>query len=78
MGTVIINVPQDINEKYDIKSIEASIELLEKLKNSKPETEVNSNDSLLGLFENESEIIDGITESAMQSREKDSLRLNNG
>ncbi len=78
MGTIVINIPQDIHEKYDIKSIVTSEELLERLRQIKPKIGENTNNTLLGLFESESELIDYITETAMQSREKDSLRLNHG
>jgi hypothetical protein len=37
-----------------------------------------ANDKLLGLFAHEAELIDEITESAMQARENESLRCSDG
>ncbi len=68
MGTITLNVPQDIHLEYQINSLKLMDQLLDWLKPLKPQP-VN-NGSLLGLFADDADLIDQITESAMQAREK--------
>ncbi|RZB36605.1 MAG: hypothetical protein SRB2_01907 [Desulfobacteraceae bacterium Eth-SRB2] len=49
--------------------------ILEKLNEMKVKPEPDEPDKLLGLFADESELVDHVTESVMQARENDSLRV---
>ncbi|MGE0084837.1 MAG: hypothetical protein AB7S75_10475 [Desulfococcaceae bacterium] len=48
--------------------------ILQSLKHELPKQTEENRDHLLGLFEDDPQLIDQISESAMQSRERDSLR----
>ena len=76
MGTITIRVPQDVNLEYEASSLKSTESLLATLKelrliakNMVPE------DRLLGLFADDSELLDQVTESAMRARENDPLRV---
>ena len=75
MGTITIKVPKDINIEYKVESVEATENLLEKLNEMKMKSESVELDKLLGLFADEDELLDHITESAMKARENDPLRV---
>ena len=75
MGTITIKVPQNIQVEYEIDAIDVVEGLLEQLKCVKPRRESEERDVLLGLFADNAELLDEITESAMQARERDPLRV---
>jgi hypothetical protein len=75
MGTITIKVPQDIHVEYQIDRSDITENIIEKLKEIKLEPSTIKPDRLLGLFAEEAELLDQITESAMKGRENDSLRL---
>ncbi len=68
MGTITLKVPQDIHLEYQIDSSKMMAQLLEWLKPLKPQPVTN--DRLLGLFANDADFSEQITEPAMQAREK--------
>jgi len=70
MGTIIIKVPQDIQVECEINDAESVSILLETLRNMEKTLEASAHDTLTGLFADEVELIDQITEEAMQAREK--------
>ena len=79
VGTITIKVPQDIQLEYEIDTIDLMIEgLLEQLKRKKQQVESGGRDLLLGLFADDADVLDEITESAMQARERDPLRSHDG
>ena len=75
MGTITIKVPKDINIEYKVDSVEATENLLEKLNEMKMKSDSVEFDKLLGLFADEAELLDNVTESAMKARENDPLRV---
>jgi hypothetical protein len=75
MGTITIKVPQDIHVEYQIDRFDLTEDIIEKLKEIKLEPSTTAPDRLLGLFAEEAELLDQITESAMQGRENNSLRV---
>jgi hypothetical protein len=79
MGTITLTVPKEIDLEYQIdnlKFMEQLLDWLQKFEPTKPP--IQKNDPLLGLFANDAELIDQITESAMQARETTSLRYQDG
>ena len=75
MGIITIKVPKDINIEYKVEGVEATENLLEKLNGMKMKSESVELDKLLGLFADESELLDNVTELAMKARENDPLRV---
>ena len=75
MGTITIKVPQDIHVEYQIDRSDHTDNIIEKLNEIKLEPTTTKPDRLLGLFAEDAELLDQITESAMQGRENDSLRV---
>ena len=75
MGTITIKIPKDINIEYKVESIQAAENILEKLNEMKMKPEPVELDKLLGLFADEPELVDNVTESVMQARENDPLRV---
>jgi len=75
MGTITIKVPKDINVEYELDSVEGTENLLDKLNEMKMKSDSVELDKLLGLFADESELLDHVTESAMKARESDPLRV---
>jgi hypothetical protein len=75
MGTITIKVPIDINIEYKVDSVEATENLLEKLNEMKMKSESVELDKLLGLFADEAELLDHVTESSMEARENNPLRV---
>jgi len=78
MGTITLKVPQDIHLEYQIDSSKMMEQLLEWLKPLQKTKQYVENDKLLGLFADDADLIDQITESAMQARENHPLRCNDG
>ena len=79
MGTIMLKVPEDIHLEYQFDSLKMIAPLLEWLKNSqKTKQQIETHDKLLELFADDADLIDQITESAMQARENHPLRCNNG
>jgi hypothetical protein len=74
MGTITLNVPQDIHLEYQIKSFKVMDQLLHWLKHLEQPQPVKQqpvkHNRLLGLFADDADLISQITESAMQTREK--------
>ena len=78
MGDITIHVPQRIHIEYTLNNGSITRNLLEMLNalllRSLPSREDN-NDSLLGLFADQPDLLDQVTDLAMQARETDALRL---
>ena len=77
MGVIRINVPQNIQVEYFVSASKLIDQLLEQLQQMGTPTPIGQ-DLLLGLFADDSELVDTVTESAMQARNRDSLRAPNG
>ncbi len=75
MGTITIQVPRDINYECDIDNPELIEKLFEALKIHGAKPVSADGDALLGLFSDQADLIDEITESAMRARENDPLRV---
>jgi len=74
MGTITIKVPQDIHAEYELVSLENIGKFLRKMEKITTETLKAKPDRISGLFADEAELIDQITESAMMSRETEPFR----
>ena len=77
MGDILIHVPQHIHIEYTLGNELFTKQLLEILNTVmlRKEPESGEQDSLLGLFAHEAELLDQVTESIMQTRETGSLRV---
>ncbi len=62
MGTIMLKVPQDIHLAYQIDSSKLMEQLLEWLKPLKKQEQEFEKNTLLGLFGDEAEFIDQMTE----------------
>ncbi len=69
MGNIIIKVPENIHKEYETDNLEIIRNLLKYLSNIELKSKTAENDILSGLFSDESDMIDEITESAMQNRQ---------
>jgi hypothetical protein len=78
MGMITIKVPQNIQREYEIDASEMIEELIAQLMRVQHQREPGAEDVLLGLFADDAELLDVITESAMQARERDLLRSYDG
>ena len=78
MGTIVLKVPQDINVKYEIDNLKIIEPLFNLLKHFEPASQSMKNNNLLRLFADDAEVIDYVTESAMQARENNPLRCHDG
>lgn len=75
MGTITLNVPKDIHLEYQIDNLKLMEQLLNSFQKFEPTKQpIPKNDPLLGLFANDTDLIDQITESALQARETHPLR----
>ena len=74
MGIITIRVPHNIQEEYETDNWKIIENLLRNLKHTGLKKETKKDDMLTGLFSDEPDLIDKITESAMQAREKNILR----
>ncbi|UCH95216.1 MAG: hypothetical protein JSV88_33920 [Candidatus Aminicenantes bacterium] len=77
MGNILIHVPQNIHIEYTLENGLLTKNLLELLNTVMLQNEpgTGDSDSLLGLFADQAEILDQITEAIMQTRETSSLRI---
>lgn len=75
MGTITIKIPQNTNIEYIVNNIDLTEKIIEGLKSMKLTPSKTINDSFLGLFADEDELINYVTESAMQSRDNSLLRV---
>ena len=75
MGTITIKVPKDIKVEYELESVEETENLIQRLKEIRIKPLAAKPDHLMGLFSDDVELMDHITESAMKAREKDPLRI---
>lgn len=74
MGTIIIKVPQELHEEYEIDNLEVVAELLHTIKRMQKQQKMAENALLTGLFSDEAALMDQITELAMPARENHPLR----
>lgn len=74
MGTITIKIPQDIHLEYNVDNMQASKNILDRLRVLLKPISKEPN-KILGLFADETELLDQITESALLAREHDSLRV---
>ncbi len=75
MGTLTIQVPRDIHYEYHVDNPVFIENLLDSLKIHKRKPDPAGEDKLLGLFSDQADLLDEITESAMRARENDPLRV---
>ncbi len=78
MGTITIKIPQDIFREYELDNVAVTELLLSRLQALQPEAMLFAPDSLSGLFADEAELLEAVTEAAMQARERDPLRVTHG
>ncbi len=76
MGTITIQIPQDVKDKYVISNPEIAESLVEEIKTMQKKEMPDTKDILKGLFSNDIDLIDQITEAAMEDREHHGLRVN--
>jgi len=77
MGDIRIHVPQQIHIEYTIRNGLLTKHLLDLLNTLMLQGKqgTGEHDDLLGLFTDQAELLDQITESIMQTRETSSLRV---
>lgn len=75
MGTILIKIPDEIQLEYELDSKEETEKLLRKLGEINFSPKIRKPDSLLGLFSDDADMLDRITEDALESREKHPLRV---
>jgi len=75
MGIITIKVPKDIKVEYELDSMEETENLIKRLQEIPIKPRTTKPDHLMGLFSDDVELMDQITESAMKAREKDPLRV---
>ena len=78
MGDITIHVPQHLHIEYTLDHDSLTRQLLDMLNTlmlrSIP-TRQDTNDKLLGLFTDQPDLLDQVTEQAMYARETDALRV---
>ena len=76
MGEIIIKIPQNIHEEFELEDPKEIEQLIRSLKKNKKEVKEKKKENLfLGLFADDPDLVDHITELAMQAREKHPLRI---
>ena len=77
MGNITIHVPQRIHIEYTLDNGNITQRLLDMLNALmlRSEPRPQEHDNLLGLFADQSELLDQITENALHARETDALRV---
>ncbi len=79
MGDIMIHVPQHIQIEYTLDSAQLTQRVLELLNTvilrSDAPTQSGDTDHLLGLFADHADMVDQVVESAMQTRETATLRV---
>lgn len=73
----MIHVPQQIHIEYTVENGRLTQRVLDLLNAVmlRNEPQPQEKDSLLGLFADQPDLLDQVTEAAMQSRETDPLRV---
>lgn len=71
MGTITIQIPQNIQEKYVISNPEIAESLVKEIKAVQKKKHL-----ILKICSNDIELIDQITKAAMEDREHHKLRVN--
>lgn len=78
MGDIMIHVPQRLHVEYTLEHESLTRQLLDMLNTlvlrSIP-TPQDTNNGLLGLFADQPDLLDQVTEQAMHARETDALRV---
>ncbi len=75
MGTILIKIPKEIELEYELNNSEETEKLFRKLGEINFSPKTRKPDPLLGLFSDDAEMLDRITEEALESREKHPLRI---
>jgi hypothetical protein len=79
MGDIMIHVPQRIHIEYTLEYDNLTRHLLDILNTlilqRVPTRQADPGNELLGLFADQPDLLDHVTEQAMQARETDALRV---
>ncbi len=79
MGNITIRIPQQVHIEYTLKNARLTGRILDLLnalflRDDNPDKKNTQNDQLLGLFTDQADLFDQVTESALQERETSMLR----
>ncbi len=79
MGDIMIHVPQHIQIEYTVDSAQLTQRVLDLLNRvilrNDASAQSGDTDHLLGLFADQADMVDQVVESAMQTRETATLRV---